>query len=203
MQNTAIPGIDPFMVKLISALFARKWNAWSASNLVLAGALFFVAITVLGCAAAYNARTGRSPDWKYSATCYVRGTMGHSYIAETKKTIVISIFALPPNAKERSGQYNKEAEAKGQSKGTNNPDALPRISKTLLFRKDYLIKASALEWKAEWKNQHDLSIVFYDFGPNIEKQYAGNKTLSERLLCTNNFRFDPRLETYVEALNGR
>src|SRR5262249_52603204 len=130
-----------------------------------------VSTTLTGCMAAYDRRTVDSPDWKYSATCYVRGAFGRSYIAETKKTIEISIYALAPNTKERVEKEKKEAVAAGVWRSDHNPGASVLPSNKLLFRKTYQMKASDLEWSSVWKDGDALSIVFYDYGRNVESPY--------------------------------
>src|SRR5882762_4185601 len=73
------------------AIGIKQW-----SLLALTVALSFASV---GCTATYNTRTVESPDWKYAVTCYIRGSFGRSYVAETKKRIVIGIYSLAPNAK--------------------------------------------------------------------------------------------------------
>src|SRR2546425_11741837 len=97
---------------------------------VLLATLAAVCWLLSGCTAANNAGTVHSPDWKYAATCYIRGSYGRSYLADTQKKIVISIFSLSPDAQERSEREKKEASTAGWS-GQHNPGAIVTETNTL------------------------------------------------------------------------
>ena len=154
---------------------------------------------ISGCTAAYNARTVNSPDWKYGATCHIRGSLGRSYLADTKKKVAVSIFALSPDAKRRSENEKKAASAAGGWSGDHNPGAIVIPTNTLLFRKEYRIKSSDLNWSSAWGEHQDLTIVFYDYGPGVEVPYASRNVAPKRLLRTMNYQFNPDLGIYFEA----
>src|SRR5690242_11847422 len=100
------------------------------------GLLAAIAWSLTGCTAAYNSRTANSPDWRNATTVYIRGAMGRSYLADTKKKIVVSIFALSPDAQERIKREKQEASAKEVWTGPDNPGAVVTSTNTLLFRKE-------------------------------------------------------------------
>jgi hypothetical protein len=155
--------------------------------------LLAVTVTLLlasiGCTAAYNVRTVESPDWKYAASCYVRGAFGRSYVAETKKSVVVQIYALEPHAKELVEKELKEARAAAVWR--SNPGA-PPINRRL-FESKYSLKASSLEWNAVWGPHDDLSISFYDYGPGVSSE-----NVPKRSLRTISYRFDSGAGTYKE-----
>lgn len=169
-------------------------------KLCLLAAIVTACWSMAGCTAAYNARTVNSPDWRFAATCYVRGAMGRSYLADTKKRIVVSIFALPPGAKERSEREIKEAQARGAWTGPDNPGAVVTATNRLLFRKEYWLRSSDLEWNSSWGAQDDLSITFYDYGAGVEGPYSLQSTAPKRVLRTLNYHFDSGLGVYREVI---
>lgn len=161
----------------------------------------FVAVCwfLSGCTAAYNARTVNSPDWKYAARCRIRGSFGRSYLADTRKKIVVSIFELSPNANERSKSEEREASQAGVWRGSHNPGAIVMETNKLLFQKEYWVKGSDLNWNSEWGRQDDLTIVFYDYGANVEGPYTAENVAPKRFLQTIHYEFDPDLGIYKEA----
>jgi hypothetical protein len=124
--------------------------------------------------------------------------MGRSYLDETEKRVEVSIFALPPDAKERSQREEREASASGVWTGSHNPGAIVTSTNTLLFRKEYRLKGSDLEWSARWGEQHNLSIIFYDYGSGVEIAYASRNEAPKRTIRTVNYQFDSGLGTYRE-----
>ena len=152
-----------------------------------------------GCSAAYNARTVNSPDWKYGATCYIRGSLGRSYLADTKKKVVVTIFALSPDAKARSENEEKAASAAGGWSGDHNPGAIVIPTNALVFRKEYRIKSSDLNWSSTWGESNNLTIVFFDYGPGVEVPYASLNVAPKRLLRTMNYQVNPGLGIYWEV----
>ena len=152
----------------------------------------------IGCTAAYNVGTNHSPDWNCAATCYIRGSFGRSYVADTKKKIVISIFALSPDTKQRIEKERKEALAAGVWRGPHNPGALVTETNVLLFRKEYWIKGSDLHWSSSWGEQNDLTIVFYDYGKGTDIPYSSEDVARKRILRTINYKFDSGLGIYRE-----
>jgi hypothetical protein len=154
--------------------------------------------SLIGCTAAYNVRTVNSPDWKCAATCYIRGSFGRSYLADTKKKIVISIFAVSPDAKERSEKEAKEASAAGVGRGDHNPGAIITATNTLLFRKEYWVKGSDLNWSSLWGEHNNLAIVFYDYGAGVGIPYSSENDAPNRLLRTIHYQFDSGVGIYRE-----
>jgi hypothetical protein len=148
-------------------------------------------LALVGCTAAYNARTVDSPDWKYAANCYIRGSFGHSYVREDHKLIVVSIYALKPGAKESEEKEMREAAA--SSGWMSNPT--DSGTNTLLFEKQYRVKGSNIDWKSVWGSQGDLSITLYDNG--LESS-SSKKDISTRLLKTMNYHFDTNDGLYRE-----
>ncbi len=157
-------------------------------------------IGLTGCTAAYNTRTVNSPDWKFGATCYVRGAVGRSYLADTKKRIVVSVFALSPDAKDRNEKEKREALTKGVWTGPENPGAIVTATNKLLFRKEYWLRGSDLEWSSSWGPEHDLTITFYDFGAGVEVPYSSQNPASKRVLRVLTYQSDPGLGTYHEVV---
>lgn len=152
-----------------------------------------------GCTAAYNARTVNSPDCKYATTCYIRGSLGRSYLADTKKKIIISIYALSPDAKERAEREKEEALKAGVWSGPGNPGAIVTATNALLYRKEYRVKGSDLNWSSVWGEEDNLTIVFYDYGAGVEIPYSSQNIAPKRFLRTMNYQFDSGLGIYKEV----
>lgn len=181
--------------------FLRPRIAGAAKSRCRLMAIAALSCCMFGCSAAYNARTVNSSDWKYGATCYIRGAMGRSYLSDTKKKIVVSIFALSPDAKARSEREEKEALAAGVWRGPGNPGATVTATDPVLFRKEYSLRASDLEWSSAWGDQDTLSITFYDYGPGVEVPYSSRDVAPKRVLQTLNYRFDSGLGSYKEQIS--
>lgn len=151
-----------------------------------------ISVTLVGCAAAYNARTVDSPNWKYAANVYIRGALGRSYVRETEKLVRVSIYALKPDAKESSAREMREAAASGTWRSKPNDS----VTDTLLFEKQYWVKGSAIEWEPVWGSQGDLSITLYDDGPGVSSE---RKDAPKRILKTMNYHFDTHNGVYREG----
>jgi hypothetical protein len=124
---------------------------------------------LLGCTAAYNSRWVSAPDGRHKVCCYVRGAWGRGYLADTHKKVIVTIYASVPNQKSLQ-----------------------------LLEKEYRIKGSDVEWRAEWTARDDLSIVFYDYGPRVESPYSLEDAAPKRTLATIKYRFDANSNTYAE-----
>jgi len=155
-------------------------------------------IAPLGCMSAYNAHSVDAPDGRHSVYCHIRGAGGRSYLAESYKKIFIEIYAVAPDAKERAERAKQEAVANLWRSDYNPSTNFP--VDTLLFRSVYRIKASALEWTAQWGDHDALSILFYDYGPGVEGPVSAKTEgqFPKRFLRTLVYRFDATSNTYIE-----
>jgi hypothetical protein len=156
-----------------------------------------------GCSAAYNARAVNSPDWRFAATCRIHGAAGRSYLAETQKKVEVSVFALSPDAKQRSQQEKKEAEARGVWTGPESPGAIVTATNTLLFKKEYRLRGSDVQWISRWEEHDSLSIAFFDYGAGVEVPYSSRDTAPKRSLCTLHYQLDSSSGVYREMTSTR
>ncbi len=158
-------------------------------------------LTLVGCTYAYNQRTVNSPDWKYGVTCYVRGSYGRSYVADTKKMVVVWVNSLAPDAKERVEKERKQVYQPGV--WVSFPDYLPGAivirDDPCLFTNTSWIKGSDVEWTAEWGNEDDVVISFYDYGARAAVPYALQKQAPTRSLRTIHLTFDKISKAYKEV----
>ena len=82
MNIRILPFLDSHYLKVCVAT-ARRYFTCS---------VILTSVFLSGCMAAYNERTVTSPSGKYGTICHIRGALGRSYVAETKKKITVSIF---------------------------------------------------------------------------------------------------------------
>jgi hypothetical protein len=159
------------------------------NRLVLFASVPILLFPLIGCTYAYNERAVHSLDWKYGVTCFVRGSYGRSYDANTKKLVIVTINTLAPDARERVEKEQKKVYKPGV--WYSFPDHLPGqivlSSDPLLFRSTNRIKGRDVKWSADWGEQDELSLHFYD-------SEAGN------MLRTMHFRFDAALGSCTEDL---
>ena len=160
--------------------------------------LLAISSLLCGCSAAYNIQTVNSPEWNHAVTCYVRGSLGRSYLAETKKKVVVSIVALPSGTKERSEREIKEASAAGGWSSDHNPGAIAVPTDTLLFRKEYRIRGSDIEWTSAWGPAEDITVVFYDYGAGVDVPYEARAVSPKRVLRTIHYEYDSDTGIYRE-----
>jgi hypothetical protein len=169
--------------------FVRAWanrlRRVEFNRLVLPVSALLLLSSLAGCTYAYNERAVNSPDWKYGVTCFVRGSYGRSYDANTKKVVVVSINSLAADAKERSEIEQKTVYQHWRS--DHLPGQIVLWSDPLLFRSTNRIKGHDVEWSAEWGDQDELTLHFFD-------SEAGN------MLRTMHFRFDAAMGRYAEDL---
>lgn len=151
--------------------------------------------SMLGCAAAYNARNDFAPNYRHSVVCYIRGAFGHKYYGDTKKKVVVSIYSHGPNDKRLLEQDLQKATVSGVS--VSHP--IPGLETKLLFEKQYWIRGSDLHWRAVWGTHDGLSILFYDYGRGKAIPYASMQSAPQRLLRTINYSHDPSTGKYEEV----
>jgi hypothetical protein len=154
-----------------------------------------LSVALLGCAAAYNARTDLAPDDRHLVNCYIRGALGRSYCSETSKRIVVSIYSRGPNDKTLLEQDLKRQ----MPTGVNMSHPIPGFQQKLLFEKQYYIKGSDVSWRSIWRPDNNLSVAFYDYGRDKDVPYASMQSAPKRLLLTINFTNDPTTGGYTEA----
>lgn len=177
------------------------WVTWSSaaevaitSKLRSTVLVCLLPLALLGCAAAYNARTDLAPDDRHAVSCYVRGAFGRRYYRETPKRIVVSIYSHGPNDRKLLEQDLERQRATGAIVA----HAIPGLQTKLIFEKQYSVKGSDLEWRSVWRPDNDLSVVFYDYGRDKVVPYAAKQSASERLLLTIHFAYDPTTGGYKE-----
>lgn len=171
--------------------FLRQNPATACKQLGMLSITLVALVAELGCAAGYNAHTDDSPDSKFAARCYLRGGFGRNYYAETKKVLVVSIFALDPASKAFAEKEKREAAAAGRWE--SHPGIGP--TNTLVFEKKYSLKGSAVEWNSVWGPKNELTLIFLDDGPGVSTM---EKDHPKRILRTLNYHFDPDLRMYKE-----
>ncbi len=179
-----------FLFNMLSNLFLSNREAVVRAKRACTHALaIVVSITLLGCSAAYNARSYWAPDGRHSVNCYIRGAFGRNYYAETNKKLIVTIYAHGPNDKILIEKDGHEAEVAGVWVS----HTIPGIETKLVFTREYRMKGSSVEWLPTWREPDELSIMFYDHGRNVTSEGT-----SRRLLRTINYRFDVIEGTYKE-----
>jgi hypothetical protein len=150
---------------------------------------------VLGCAAAYNARTDLAPDDRHAVRCYIRGASGRNYYRDTSKRIVVSVYSHGPDDKKLLEQdFQRQT-----STGVFVAHTIPGLQTKLLLEKQYCIKGSDVSWRSVWRPDNSFSIVFYDYGHDEAVPYASIQSAPKRLLLTINFTYDSTTGGYTEA----
>jgi hypothetical protein len=176
-----------------------RWS--SAAEIAIASKLrsavlaCLLPLALLGCAAAYNARTDLAPDDRHAVNCYVRGALGRRYYRETPKRIVVSIYSHGPNDRKLLEQDLERQ----RPTGAIVAHAIPGLQTKLIFEKQYSIRGSDVSWRSVWRPDNGLSVVFYDYGRDEAVPYAAMQSAPERLLLTINFAYDPTTGGYTEA----
>lgn len=153
--------------------------------------------SILGCAAAYNARNDLAADYRHSVDCYIRGAFGRKYYSDTHKKVIVSIYAHGPNDRKLLEQdFQKQ-----KPSGVFISHPIPGLETKMIFEKEYRIRGSDLHWRAVWGPRDSLSIVFYDYGRGVAVPYSSMKAAPKRLLRTINYSREPSTGNYTETMN--
>jgi len=152
-------------------------------------------VNLLGCAAAYNARTDLSPDSRQAVRCYIRGSWGRRYYRESPKRIVVSIYSHGPNDR----RLMEEDLDRARAAGVDVAHAIPGVQTKLIFEKQYRVRGSDVSWYSVWRSDNSLSLVFYDYGPGKAIPYDLLKAAPKRALLELNFDYNPTTGGYAET----
>jgi hypothetical protein len=164
----------------------------------LMAALLFISLICCGCAAAYNSRHDLAPGERHSVECYIRGAYGYRYYSETKKKVVVTIYARGPN----DTKLLKEDEENQRKTGVWISHPIPGLQIHPIFEKTYQIRGSSVSWRSSWGESNDLAIVFYDYGVDEAGPTGSQSPAGQRLLRRLEYHFDPIRDNCVEVAGG-
>ena len=71
-------------------------------------------------------------------------------------------------------------------------------NETLLFRKEYRIRGSDVSWDGTWDQQHNLTVVFFEYPPGVNRYDLNQKGSPTNFLRAVKFRFDSKAQTFAE-----
>lgn len=140
--------------------------------------LLVAALTLCsGCISADKTGSARSPDGKYVVYGHVQGASGHSYDADTAKTVFITVEPLEHGALTSVTNEQTGVVASEDVAARGNPDKP-------LVEKEYHIRGSGVCCDEVWGSDDSLTVVVYDYGPGVHWEDARKEGFPKRNILT-------------------
>jgi hypothetical protein len=145
-----------------------------------------------GCISTYTAGTDNSPDGKYLVGGHIRGAGGRAYIDNTRKTVFITI--------ETTGTQRTMIVTNYQNGAIISEKVVAVSGKAgkLVLEKKYYVRGSYVGWNDTWGKDDSLTVVLYDYGPEIYWEDATKKGIPKRIIRVLHYSFDPKSGVFVE-----